>query len=274
MTKKLTFGSLFAGIGGFDLGLERAGMECRWQVEIDPFCQKVLQKHWPNVKKYGDIKDVKSNDLEPVDVICGGFPCQPYSKAGKQRGENDDRALWKSMFQIIEEKMPDWIIGENVDGIIDMALEGVLADLASENYQAQAFIIPAVSLNASHRRDRVWIIAHSNGNGYKQREQNNSKKYHFKGLSKVTPHSNGVRLQIRQREKNSSSWENLENGPFGLSLDRTWAEISAAQGDRGDDGIPGGVDRRRRVKALGNSVVPQIPEIIGKYILKVEEIYN
>lgn len=102
----ITFGSLFSGIGGFDLGLERAGMVCKWQVENNEFCQKVLTKHWPNVSRFGDIKNVTKEQLEPVDLICGGFPCQPFSQAGKQRGKADDRYLWPEMLRVIRELKP------------------------------------------------------------------------------------------------------------------------------------------------------------------------
>ena len=114
-----TFGSLFAGIGGIDLGLERASWECRWQVEIDPFCQKVLAKHWPDVRRYGDVRDCGKHNLETVDLIAGGFPCQPYSLAGKRGGESDDRNLWPEYRRIVAELRPAWVLAENVPGIIN-----------------------------------------------------------------------------------------------------------------------------------------------------------
>jgi len=152
-------GSLFSGIGGFDLGLERAGFEIIWQVEIDPFCNKVLAKHWPNVKRFLDVKTVGSKELEPVDLVCGGFPCQPYSCAGKRMGAEDDRALWPEMLRIIQEVRPRWVIGENVAGFVNMGLDNSISDLEREGYAVQAFIIPACAVNAPHRRDRVWIVA-------------------------------------------------------------------------------------------------------------------
>ena len=161
----MTFGSLFAGIGGFDLGLERAGMECKWQVEIDPFCLKVLEKHWPGVKRYGNVKTVGKHNLEPVDLICGGFPCQPFSVAGKRGGREDNRYLWPEMLRVISEVRPTWVIGENVAGIVNMALDQVCSDLEGEGYEVQPFIIPACAVNAPHRRDRVWIVAHAQVNG-------------------------------------------------------------------------------------------------------------
>ena len=153
----MTVGSLFAGIGGFDLGLERAGFEIKWQVEIDPFCNKILAKHWPNVKRYGDIKNVTK--LEPVDLICGGFPCQPFSCAGKQRGKEDDRYLWPEMFRVIQETKPTWVIGENVTGFINLGLDDCISDLERAGYAVQPFIIPACAVGAPHRRATIMSRA-------------------------------------------------------------------------------------------------------------------
>ena len=122
-------GSLFAGIGGFDLGLERAGFEIAWQVEIDGYCQRVLAKHWPNVQRYGDIKTIDWGTIEPVDLVCGGFPCQPFSLAGQRRGTADDRYLWPEVVRCLGTLRPTWFLGENVPGIIRMELDTVLSDL-------------------------------------------------------------------------------------------------------------------------------------------------
>lgn len=159
----LTAGSLFSGIGGLDLGLERAGWTIKWQVEVDEWCRKVLTKHWPDVPRYGDIRELKGDELEPVDLICGGFPCQPFSVAGKRRGAADDRYLWPEMFRIIKALRPAWVLGENVANIVNMALDTVLSDLESEGYEAATFVIPACAVGAPHRRDRVWIVAYSHG---------------------------------------------------------------------------------------------------------------
>lgn len=162
---KFTFGSLFSGIGGFDLGFENAGMTCKWQSEIDPFCNKVLSKHWPTVKKYGDIKKIGKHNLESVDLICGGVPCQPASVAGKRRGSQDDRWLWPEALRIIRELQPKWVIFENVYGFCTLndglELDKVLSDLEDQGYETQTFIIPACAVDAPHRRDRVWIWAHN-----------------------------------------------------------------------------------------------------------------
>lgn len=137
----LTFGSLFAGIGGFDLGLERAGMSCRWQVEIDPWCRKVLTKHWPHVQKYGDIRELRGDKLEPVNLICGGFPCQPHSLAGKRKASQDERDLWGGFANIIKRVNPRWVLVENVPGLLSSEdgryFGRILRELATLGYDAE-----------------------------------------------------------------------------------------------------------------------------------------
>lgn len=157
----ITHGSLFSGIGGFDLAACWAGIETRWQVEIDNFCNKVLEKHFPNAKRYKDIKEVKG--LERVDIISGGFPCQPFSIAGKQKGKDDDRYLWEEMLRIIREVKPSYVIGENVANLWNMGFENLLVDLENEGYEVESFIIPACATGAPHKRNRIWIIAYSKG---------------------------------------------------------------------------------------------------------------
>lgn len=134
----MNFGSLFAGIGGLDLGLEQAGMTCKWQVEIDEHATRVLEKHWPNVPKYRDVREVGSHNLESVDLICGGFPCQPFSIAGKRLGQDDDRYLWPEMLRVVAEIKPHWVVAENVSGIALKSgdeLERVCCGLESAGYE-------------------------------------------------------------------------------------------------------------------------------------------
>ncbi len=235
----ITFGSLFAGIGGFDLGLERAGMVCKWQVEKDEFCQKVLTKHWSNVPKFGDIKNVTKKELEPVDLICGGFPCQPFSQAGKQRGKTDDRYLWPEMLRVIRELSPRWIIGENVAGFINMELENAFIDLEAEGYKVEAFVLPACAVGAIHRRNRIWIMAYSKCNS-------------FQGRKTSRPQG--------EKEARNEQLARLLQPCIRPSL-------SVARTYRSDNGIPNRVDRNR---SLGNAVVPQIPEILGRVIMDIE----
>ena len=158
---------LFSGIGGFALAASWVwGDEHNIVsfVEIDPFCQKVLAKNFPGVPIQSDIKEYKHDGTE-IDLLTGGFPCQPYSCAGKQAGSSDDRALWTEMLRVIREVRPTWVIGENVAGIINMELDQVLSDLENSEYEAQPFLIGACCVDAPHRRDRVWIVAYSNDTG-------------------------------------------------------------------------------------------------------------
>ena len=172
---------LFSGIGGFALAANWVGWDTIAFCEIDPFCQKVLKKHWPDVPIFDDIKTLTADEIkektgwdgsEPT-IISGGFPCQPYSTAGKRKGNADDRVLWLEMFRVIREVKPAWVVAENVRGLLSieggMVFEQVCADLEGEGYEVQPFIIPACAVNAPHRRDRVWIIAHANN----RRQQGN-----------------------------------------------------------------------------------------------------
>ena len=154
---------LFSGIGGFSLGLEWAGMSTVAMCEKDPYCRKILAKHWPHLTIHEDIRNLDGNQYaDSIDVVCGGFPCQPFSVAGKQRGSDDDRHLWPEMLRVIQESRPRWVIGENVLGFINMALDDVQADLEREHYTVRKFVLPAVAVDARHRRDRIFIISYAN----------------------------------------------------------------------------------------------------------------
>lgn len=169
---KLKVLDLFSGIGGFSLGLERTGgFETVAFCEIEPFCQKVLLKHWPNVPIFDDVRKLKGGDVGRVDVICGGYPCQPFSLAGKREGERDDRHLWPEVRRILYETRANWFLGENVVGHISMGLDSVLSDLEQDGYTAQPFVIPAAGVGACHRRERVWIVANSDKARLPQRER-------------------------------------------------------------------------------------------------------
>jgi DNA (cytosine-5)-methyltransferase 1 len=161
---KLTHLSLFSGIGGLDLAAEMAGFRTVGQCEWADYPTKVLEKHWPDVPRWRDIRTLtgerfyENTGMRTVDAISGGFPCQPFSVAGKRRGKEDDRYLWPEMLRVISELRPTWVIGENVAGIVNMALDQVYADLENEGYTVQALIIPACAVDAPHRRDRCAII--------------------------------------------------------------------------------------------------------------------
>ncbi len=236
----LKFISVFAGIGGLDLGLERAGMECVAQIEIDPFCQKVLTKHWPNVPKFGDIRDVgkdRKYQLPSVDLIVGGYPCQPYSYSGERRSTEDDRHLWPEYFRLIDEFNPAWVVSENVPGIITTILDDVLSDLEGIGYATTPLVIPACAVNALHRRDRVFAISHT------------------------------VKIPITSRmgiqRKHTTAEKSVFAARPGESLERA-REATRAAYNRVANGLPNRVDR---LAALGNAVYPGVGEFIGRQII-------
>ena len=179
---KLKILDLFSGLGGFSLGLERTGnFETVAFCEIDKYCTLLLQKHWKGTKIYNDVKEITKERLEAdgvqlPDVITGGFPCQPFSVAGKQKGTSDDRHLWPEMFRIIKEFTPRWVVGENVKGITNiqdgMVFETVCTDLEGAGYEVRTFNIPAAGVGAPHRRERMWIVAHSSKFGCGSRSNN------------------------------------------------------------------------------------------------------
>lgn len=153
---------LFSGIGGFSLAASWTGqIQTVGFCEIEPFCQRILRKHWPEVPIFPDIKELRGRDIGPVDIVSGGFPCQPFSCAGKRKGKEDDRYLWPEMFRVIQEARPTWVIGENVANIVNMGLQDALSDLESGGFEVQIFNMPACGVGAPHERQRIWILAHS-----------------------------------------------------------------------------------------------------------------
>lgn len=160
----MTVGSLFAGIGGFDLGFERAGFQIRWQVEIDAYCRQVLAKHWPTVERFTDVRACGRHNLATVDVLCGGFPCQPHSQVGRRQGSADERDLWPEFARLIRELEPRWVVAENVPGLLSTEagrfFGAILGDLAACGYDAEWDCLSASAFGAPHRRDRVWIVAY------------------------------------------------------------------------------------------------------------------
>lgn len=172
----LTHGSLFSGVGGAELAAQWAGWQNVLHCEINPFGQQILNYYWPNSISYHDIKTTDFTiHRGTIDVLSGGFPCQPYSQAGKRLGKEDDRHLWPEMLRAIREIQPGWVVGENVLGLTNwnggLVFEEVQTDLETEGYEVQAYVLPACSVNAPHRRDRVWFIAHSTSKGRKERQQ-------------------------------------------------------------------------------------------------------
>jgi DNA (cytosine-5)-methyltransferase 1 len=261
--EKLKVLDLFSGIGGFSLGLERTGgFETVGFCEIEPFCQQVLRKHWPDVPIYEDVRNLDHEG--PIDVITGGYPCQPFSLAGQRKGEADDRHLWPAMFACIKEHRPAWVIAENVTGHLSMGLDDVLSDLESEGYACRAFIIPACALGAAHRRDRIWIVAYAKGVGMEGRWAVGKQKSQAHARPKI-PQRDGT----GRRENEWQIKPRMGRTPHGVSdwLDGTW-EYGIARTTTITK------NRAKRLKTLGNAVVPQIPEMIGNAILKAERQYN
>lgn len=228
MGSQLTHGSLFSGIGGFDLGFERAGIKTVWQVEIDPFCRRVLEYHFPLAVRFADIHDCGRDNLPPVDVVTGGFPCQDISHAGKRVGIDGTRSgLWREMRRIICELRPRFAIVENTSGLLDRGMERVLGEMATDGFDAEWTSISACSFGAPHPRNRVFILAYPTG----QRPR-----------------------QLRR----------IECAPEGEAYgDVHWTE-SEPPGERVAYGVPEGLER---LTALGNAIVPQIAEWIGRRIL-------
>jgi DNA (cytosine-5)-methyltransferase 1 len=236
----MNFGSLFAGIGGIDLGLERAGMTCKWQVEIDDFCQKVLEKHWPKVERFKDVRTVGKHNLKTVDLIAGGFPCQDVSLAGKRKGLEGERStLWSEFYRIVCEIRPEWVVIENVPGLLTVNngefFRKILWELSQSGYDAEWDFIPARAIGAPHRRDRIFIVAYS-------------KRFRRKKVDFVIQ-------RIALKRSNTETWNKRR-------LDKPNIE-------RVVDGLSGQLDR---LKSLGNAVVPQVAEYIGRCIMEIEEL--
>lgn len=240
--KPLTFGSLFAGIGGFDLGFERAGMECKWQVEIDPYCQKVLAKHWPDVRRHDDVRTFPPTDADDwrVDVICGGFPCVDISQLGSRtgiEGNEDGSGLWNQMFRIICVLRPRLLAVENVTDIAFRGLDRVLGDLATSGYDAAWQCLPAAALGAGHTRDRLFAL----------------------GVDRNANSGNVCAIKAFSEE-----WWPVNTG---RNSAEAWRQAESRM-DRIADGVPSRVDRCR---SLGNSIVPQVAEWIGRRIVEASD---
>jgi len=253
MTSPFRVGSLFAGIGGFDLGLERTnGFEVVWQVEWDSYCQKVLAKHWPSVPCYGDIHDVGAHNLAPVDVLVGGFPCQPVSVAGKRKGQDDDRWLWPEFGRIIRELRPRYAIMENVPGLLVRGMGDVLGDLSEFGYDAEWGIVSAASVGAPHLRKRIFIMAHATGSRSKARRRDamgtGDRSRRDEGLSQGTGGKAGgvadtsvIRLQKHGQLQPKESIEPSKDVAHAQSR----KSREQTQRQRGEDIERGSLDSRR-----------------------------
>ena len=260
----MTFGSLFAGIGGFDLGLERAGMECRWQVEIDDYASRVLAKHWPHVQRWGDVRTFPPGPADEwrVDLICAGVPGQPVSHAGKQKGVDDERWMWGEALRVVADIQPAFFVAENPIGILNhdggRAFRGVLGALSSVGYVCEWHVIAASDLGAPHRRERVWLVAHADSLSCTEGQSRRAAR----GLPTASAGSQG-------REDQGETWSVFrcirEDDGSRKEVSGWWnAEPKVG---RLAHGIP---DRVDRLRCLGNAVVPQVVEIIGRAIMQSE----
>ena len=242
-----TFGSLFAGVGGFDLGFERAGMACEWQVEIDDYANQVLEKHWPDVHRERDIRTSGGHNLQSVDVICGGFPCQDISYAGRGAGLDGERSgLFFEAIRVVRELQPRMVVLENVAALLTRGLDRVLGTLAEIGFDAEWHCIPAAAVGAPHSRDRTFIIAYTNGDGVVQRPVIGEMEWLC-----------GVRRWGEKEYGFGKVSEALRAGRLG----------DFAGVPRVDGRVPDGLDKDR-LKGPGNCVVPQVAEFIGKKIME------
>jgi len=276
-------GSLFSGIGGFDLAAEWMGWENVFHCEWNEFGQKVLKHYWPNAISYGDItKTDFTVHRGGIDIITGGFPCQPFSVGGKRKGKEDDRYLWPEMLRTIREIQPKWIVGENVSGIISwnggLVFNEVQTDLETEGYEVQPFVLPACAVNAPHRRDRAWFIAYTQSNSGINgigNEKHASQKVQEKRSDEYIPfaNSNKERFSItvgngelernRFAERNKSGlWNTFPTQPPVCSRDDGISSDLV--------GITVSKHRSESIKAYGNAIVPQVAFEIFKAIEQYE----
>jgi DNA (cytosine-5)-methyltransferase 1 len=279
---------LFAGIGGIALAAEWAGIETAAFCEREPFCQKVLNKHWPDVPIFDDVRTLNKQALEErgidvgtIELISGGFPCQPFSVAGRKKGREDDRDLWPEMFRIIRELKPRWIVGENVANFVNMELERTCTDLESEGYETQTFIIPACGVNAKHQRYRTFVVAHSNSIEQRTRNGLQQPKGDTTGecvsnsgsleLSETMADTDGERLERGEDPRETSGERAKWNQQF-AGCDKTGATWAIEPNvGRVANGVSNRVDRLR---SLGNAVVPQQIYPIFKNIMEIERMKN
>ena len=303
-------GSLFSGIGGFDLAAEWVGWENVFHCEWNEFGQKVLKHYWPNAESFTDITKTNFSKYEnKIDILTGGFPCQPYSTAGKRRGKEDERHLWPEMLRAIREIRPRWIVGENVFGLINwsdgLVFHEVQADLEAEGYEVQAFVLPACAVNAPHRRDRVWFVAHATDSASDRRQW---RRQGFEVKEGLQPRPGTTGELERGFEGLCGKWFTSDSNSSRFSLN-TCGKLAGISGQdatfqgsaacrthaagngwqkfptqspvcRRDDGLSSRLDgitfskwRNESIKAYGNAIIPQVVYEIFKAIEEWENKY-
>ena len=270
-------GSLFSGIGGFDLAAQWMGWENIFHCEWNPFGQKILKHYWPNAISYHDITKTEFTiHRGSIDILTGGFPCQPYSMAGKRLGKEDERHLWPEMLRAIGEIQPRWVVGENVLGLVNwnggMVFDEVQSDLEAKGYEVMPFILPAASVNAPHKRDRVWFVAYSNDQGrgsklgeIQQEDGEISQRNNDAEFSNSSDRDASATIEKKRIESfdGPRKWENFPTQPPVCG---------------GNDGIPRQLDsitfpkwRNESIKGFGNAIVPQVVHQIFKAIDQYEK---
>jgi DNA (cytosine-5)-methyltransferase 1 len=269
----MNHGSLFSGIGGFDLAAEWAGWTNKFHCEWNPFGQKVLKYYWPKAESYTDITKTNFSIWRgKIDILTGGFPCQPYSAAGKRLGKEDDRHLWPEMLRAIREIQPTWVVGENVLGLVNwnggLVFDEVQADLEAEGYEVQPYVLPAVSVNAPHRRDRVWFVAYSVNNRYSTRRKKKSKQDSIQSEKRTAmdawkPNRTGFSRDTANTDSNSrrsaksnfnEEREHIQCRTSRFSIQRITSDTSNQRLQRGEfNGSPDTKGKERRKQPSGSA---------------------
>lgn len=258
-----TVGSLFSGIGGLDLGLERAGWRVRWQCESDPYARAVLARHWPDVPCYPDVRAL--GDVEPVTLLCGGFPCQPVSVAGKRLAQADPRWLWPAFARVIADLRPPVVLLENVPGLRSAGLRDVLADLAELGFDAEWTIARACDLGAPHIRARLFLVATD-----ADRPELRLEPGWFSRAARAACAPIPRDVATTRPAPDPDSLRRVESA-IRIATQRGWARhcgwpLGAVE--RVDDGISRAMERRR---CLGNAVVPQVAQWIGERLMDLTQ---
>ena len=281
----MTHGSLFSGFGGFDLAAEWMGWENKFHCEWSEFGQKVLKHYWPDAESFTDItKTDFTKYANRIDVLTGGFPCQPYSLAGKRKGKEDERHLWPEMLRAIREIQPSWVVGENVFGLINwsdgLVFHEVQTDLEAAGYEVWSYVLPAVSVNAPHRRDRVWFVAYRPGSSGQRKLQQQQKQGELRGCNSNNNGKSRVTANAERLRPSGEEHGEAEPGqhPKTNSGSR-WANFPTQPPIcTGNDGLPTELDgitfskwRNESIKAAGNAIVPQVALQIFKAIEQYEQ---
>lgn len=291
-----THGSLFSGIGGFDLAAQWAGWENVFHCEWNPFGQKILKHYWPKTKSYEDITRTDFTiHRGRIDILTGGFPCQPYSTAGKRLGKEDDRHLWPEMLRAIREIKPRYVVGENVRGLINwnggMVFDEVQADLESEGYEVQPVLLSACAVGAPHRRDRIWfvsrLISDTSGNGLHRNKESekgcNSERSGVSLNELDTLHGGGVITNTNSRRQSIKKHRETKSGRTSKKSVSNYWENFPTQSPicDGDDGVSCRLDgitfpkwRNESIKGGGNAIVPQVAFEIFKVINELERTWK